>query len=182
MIFDALLLILAVLAFLRGWQKGLLWAIFSFIAVLVGVMVSLKLSHVLASYFYAHHFLTGKYTLLLCFVLIFITIMILFRSGIKLIESLLDKLMLGWVNKSLGGMLYAGFVVLLFSLFTWLAGKSGLLTPELKKDSFTFPYVEPAGPKFIAIASEYLPLCKNLYQDIMDLIAKAGEKYQGNLE
>lgn len=90
--------------------------------------------------------------------------------------------MLGWVNKSLGGILYAGFVVLLLSLFTWLAGKSGLLTPELKKDSFTFQYVEPAGPKFIAIASEYVPLCKNLYQDVMGLIAEAGQKYEGNLD
>lgn len=181
MLFDALFLILAVLAFIRGWQKGILWAVFSFIAVVVGVVASLKLSHVLAKYFYMHDFLTGKYTLLLCFVLLFIVIMILFRSGIKLIESVLDKLMLGWVNKSLGGMLYAGFVVLLFSLFTWIAGKSGLLTPELKKDSFAFVYIEPAGPKFIALASEYLPLCKNLYQDVTDLLSQVGKKYEGKL-
>jgi membrane protein required for colicin V production len=102
--------------------------------------------------------------------------------GTKLIEQALDELLLGWANKVSGGFLYAGFAALLFSLFCWLSAKSGLLSEELKNDSKTFAYIEPIAPKVIAVSSEYLPLCKNLYHDLLDMLSKVGDNVDKNIK
>ena len=182
MIFDILLCIVCAIAFIRGWQKGILWAAISFLAIFIGIIVSLKLSHTLADILFKHDILAGKYTLLLSFVVLFLVVIALFRMGTKLIEQALDKLLLGWANKVSGGFLYAGFAALLFSLFCWLSAKSGLLSEELKNDSKTFAYIEPIAPKVIAVSSEYLPLCKNLYQDVLDMLSNVGDKVDKNIK
>jgi len=150
--------------------------------VFIGIIVSLKLSHTLADILFKHDILAGKYTLLLSFVVLFLVIVALFRMSTQLVEKVLDKLMLGWINKSIGGILYAGFAALLFSIFCWLSAKSGLLSEELKNDSKTFAYIEPIAPKVIAVSSEYIPLCKNLYQDIIDMLSKVGDNVDKNIK
>ena len=55
MILDGILLILCIIAFIRGWKKGLLWAIVSIIAVLIGIVISLKCAHLLADYLFENN-------------------------------------------------------------------------------------------------------------------------------
>jgi hypothetical protein len=43
------------------------------------------------------------------------------------------------------------------------------LGPELKKDAKTYSYIEPISPKVIQLGSDYLPLMKNLFQQIKEL-------------
>ena len=157
MILDGIVLIISILAFIRGWKKGLLWAVFSLVAVIIGIILSLKLSHTLADYLFKNNILTGQYTLLLSFIIIFLLVLFAFRSGVKLVETFLDKVFLGWVNKA------------------------GLLKDDLKKESISYSYIEPISPKAIELASGYLPLCKNLYHDVEELLSKATSKFDKNL-
>lgn len=173
MVFDAMVLILSTLAFIRGWQKGFLWAIFSLIAVLLGILIALRFSQLLSDFLFRQDILAGKYTLPLSFLVLFLTVLFGFRLLIKLIESLLEKILLGWANRTLGGLLYAGFVLLVFSLFCWLGNQSGLLSQELKKESKAFVYIEPIAPKTVELASLYLPLCKNLYKEVNEVLSQS---------
>lgn len=177
MILDGILIVLLILAFIRGWKKGLLWAVGSLIAVLLGVMIALKLSHSLADYLFRQNLLSSQYTLILCFVLLFIGTIFLFRSIIKFIESFLDKVFLGWANNMLGGVLYSFFTLFVVSSFLWLVNQSGLLNDELKKESNTYTYVEPISVWTIKTASEYLPYCKSLWNDIQGYFEKVQKKY-----
>ncbi len=181
MILDGIVLIISILAFIRGWKKGLLWAVFSLVAVIIGIILSLKLSHTLADYLFKNNILTGQYTLLLSFIIIFLLVLFAFRSGVKLVETFLDKVFLGWVNNLTGGLLYTFFVLFIASTFFWLANKAGLLKDDLKKESISYSYIEPISPKAIELASGYLPLCKNLYHDVEELLSKATSKFDKNL-
>jgi hypothetical protein len=67
------------------------------------------------------------------------------------------------------------------STFFWLANKAGLLKDDLKKESISYSYIEPISPKAIELASGYLPLCKNLYHDVEELLSKATSKFDKNL-
>ncbi|MBK8684761.1 MAG: CvpA family protein [Bacteroidetes bacterium] len=166
MILDAIILILGLLAFIRGWKKGLLWALGSLVAVFAGIFISLKLSHTLADFLFKHQVLSGSYTLLLCFVVLFLLTMLAFRMLVGLVESILDKVMLGWVNHIGGGLLYTFFVVFVISTFLWLAKSAGLLQENIKSDSKTYVWIEPIGPKTVELVSAYLPFCKSLWADI----------------
>ncbi|MBL7765801.1 MAG: CvpA family protein [Chitinophagaceae bacterium] len=166
MILDAIVILLGVLAFIRGWKKGLLWAVCSLIAVIAGVFLSLKLSHTLAAYLFENNILTNSYTLLICFILIFLITIVVFRLGIRLIEGILDKIFLGWVNKIAGGAIYTLFVLFVVSTFLWLMNKAGVLNTEVKAGSKSYTYVEPVAPKLIEWTTRFWPTMKEMYGDI----------------
>jgi membrane protein required for colicin V production len=165
MVLDIVLLIMAILAFIRGWKKGLLWAICSLLAVVLGIVVALKLSSELSEYLFVQQIITSKYTLLISFVILFLGTIFLFRMLIKFVEAILDKLFLGWINNLLGGLLYSFFVVFIISTFCWLANQVNLLKPALKDESKSYIYLEPIAPKTIDLVSAYLPYCKDLIRN-----------------
>lgn len=177
MLLDALIVIASVLGFIRGWKKGMLWALGSLLAVLVGIFISLKLAHALADFLFKQNILTGSYTLLISFILLFLLTMLAFRMAVGMIESLLDKIMLGWVNKLSGGLLYTFFVLFVVSVFLWLAREAGLIRPELRTESKVYSLVEPIGPETVRLGSEYLPLCKGLWNDIRNYMHQKTEGF-----
>ena len=176
MIFDGIILILCLLAFIRGWRKGLLWAIVSVIAVFVAVLVSLKLSNLLATYLFETHIIQSQYTLILSFVCLFLATIFLFRTIVKFAEKILETLFLGWINKLFGGILYCFFILFVISTFIWLTSKVNLLKPANKLQSKTYHYIERISPKTIAFISPYIPYFKGLYSDIESYFAKQKEK------
>jgi membrane protein required for colicin V production len=169
MVFDGIVLILICISFYRGWKKGILWAIFSMVSVVIGILLSLKLSHQVTDYLFKQNIMSSQYTLLISFILIFVLVVFLFRFGIKLVEKLLDAVLLGWANKILGGVLYSLMTIFIVSTLVWLFNQVNILGPELKKDAKTYTYIEPISPKVIELSSDYLPLMKNLFQQIKGL-------------
>jgi membrane protein required for colicin V production len=169
MVFDGIVLILICISFYRGWKKGILWAIFSMVSVVIGILLSLKLSHQVADYLFKQNIMTSQYTLLISFILIFVLVVFLFRFGIKLVEKILDAVLLGWANKILGGVLYSLMTIFIVSTLVWLFNQVNILGPELKKDAKTYTYIEPISPKVIKLSSDYLPLMKNLFEQIKGL-------------
>ena len=175
MVFDGIILILICISFYRGWKKGILWAIFSMVSVVIGILLSLKLSHQVADYLFKQNIMTSQYTLLISFILIFVLVVFLFRFGIKLVEKLLEAVLLGWANKILGGVLYSLMTIFIVSTLVWLFNQVNILGPELKKDAKTYTYIEPISPKVIELGSDYLPLMKNLFQQIKGLTQQAAK-------
>ncbi len=175
MVFDGIVLILICISFYRGWKKGILWAIFSMVSVVIGILLSLKLSHQVADYLFKQNIMTSQYTLLISFILIFVLVVFLFRFGIKLVEKLLEAVLLGWANKILGGVLYSLMTIFIVSTLVWLFNQVNILGPELKKDAKTYTYIEPISPKVIELGSDYLPLMKNLFQQIKGLTQQAAK-------
>ena len=94
--------------------------------------------------------------------ILFLGTLFLFRILIKLIEGLLDKLFLGWINHLLGALLYSFFVVFIVSTFCWLANQIQLLKPAMKAESKSYAYIEPVAPKTIDLISKYTPFCKDM--------------------
>ena len=176
MILDGITLLLCILAFIRGWKKGMLWAIVSIIAVIVGIVVSLKFSHMLADYLFTNNILTNSYTLLISFVLLFILTIFLFRTLIRFVEKILETVLIGWVNNVLGGLLYGFLLVFLISTFFWLCNKANLLNKSQMSDSKTYTYVEPIAPKTVAWITPFIPYAKTLYKDIEEYFEKLSNK------
>lgn len=166
MIIDGLIGVVLVLAFIRGWKKGILWAIASTAAVVLGSLVSLKLSHRLAQFIQEQQIIDSKYTLIISYILLFLLVMYGLRLLSKLIEKLLKSLMLGWANRLAGGLLYIAFSVFMLSSVFWLANEGGIISPEAKKESQFYSHIEPIAPKGLQLAGEVLPFLKSMYHDI----------------
>lgn len=170
MILDAIVGISAVLAFYRGWQKGIVAAILSLIGVVLGLIISLKLGHVVAEYLSAHNIINSKYVLIVSFILLFIGIVLLFRFIIAAIEKILKFAMLGWANRLAGAVLYVFGSMLFISLLFWLGNKIGLVQAGAKQESKTYNLIEPIAPKTVEVGSAYMPYCKNLLQNVQQYL------------
>ncbi len=175
MIIDGIIGISLVLAFIRGWKKGILWAVASLAAVVFGSLVSLKLSHRIAQYIQEQNIIDSKYTLILSYILLFLLVMYGLRFIIKMLEKLLQSLMLGWANRLAGGALYVLFSAFMLSSIFWVTNEAGILTEEGKNESQLYAIIEPIAPQGIELGGEVLPFLKDLYQDVGTYL----ERYAG---
>jgi membrane protein required for colicin V production len=176
MTFDLIILILACLAFYRGWKKGLLWALGSLVAVLLAVIISMKLSHELATYLFNNEWYKSQYTVFISFLILFFATIFGCHMLVKFVEKILDKVFLGWVNNLSGAVLYSFFVVFVISTFCWLANQVGLLKDKVKQSSKSYAYIEPIAPVTLETVTNYLPYCENLINQIKHHVNKASTK------
>src|SRR5512138_3717427 len=99
MFIDFIAIALLVLSIIKGFQKGLVVAIFSLLAFIIGLAAALKLSAVVAEYLRANTNISQKWLPILAFAIVFLAVVLLVRLGAKAIEGGLKLAMLGWLNK-----------------------------------------------------------------------------------
>ena len=94
MVIDIIVLLLLVLAIFKGYTKGLVVAVFSFLAFIIGLAAALKLSTLVADYLGTATSISSRWLPFLAFTLVFIAVILLVRLGAKLIEGSLRLAML----------------------------------------------------------------------------------------
>src|SRR5436190_11370237 len=99
MLIDLTFAILLILAIIKGYQKGLIIAVFSIIAFVIGLAAALKLSAVVAAYLKDSVSVSAKWLPFIAFAVIFFAVIILVRLGAKLVEKAFQVVMLGWLNR-----------------------------------------------------------------------------------
>ncbi|HMC99663.1 MAG TPA: CvpA family protein, partial [Ferruginibacter sp.] len=105
MLIDIIFAILLVLAVLKGYKKGLVLAVFSIIAFIIGLAAALKLSAAVAGWLKGSISISAKWLPFISFALVFLIVVLLVHWGGKLIERSFQMAMLGWVNR-LGGIVF----------------------------------------------------------------------------
>ena len=60
MMLDGIFLILLIIAIIKGYSRGLIVALFSFLAIIIGLVAAIKLSAVVAAYLENNAHLNGK--------------------------------------------------------------------------------------------------------------------------
>lgn len=121
MIIDILYLLVIIYAIFKGLSKGLVIAIFSILAFVIGIAAALKLSAVVANYLGTNTKIYSTWLPVLSFIIVFILVVILVRIGAKFIEKTFQLVMLGWLNKICGAIFYVLLYTLIFSVFLFYA-------------------------------------------------------------
>jgi Colicin V production protein. len=172
MLLDIITLSLCLLFFCQGWKKGMMWGVCSLVGSIIGILLSLKYAHVLSHTLLVRQIWQSPFSLIVCFLLLFILFMVVVRMIVYFFEKVLDKVMLGWLNSLLGGLLYVSFFVLIWSTIFWLLQKTNLINAEMNNQSKTFRYIYPIAPFVIEKSSDYVPLFKGMYEDIKEFAEK----------
>ena len=90
MLVDIIYLVLIVAAIFKGYSRGLIVAVFSIIALIVGLAAALKLSAVVSSYLGEATSISAKWLPFISFAVVFIAVIFLIRMLAKIIESAFD--------------------------------------------------------------------------------------------
>jgi len=168
MIIDIIVAVIVIVAVFKGYRQGLIVALFSFIALIIGIAAAMKLSVVAAGYIGNAVKISDKWLPIISFAVVFLIIVLLVRLGAKFIQKTVELAMLGWVNRVGGILLYAGLYIIIFSVLLFYADQMNFIKPETKRQSVTYSYIQPWGPKLIEGLGKIIPVFKGMFQDLED--------------
>lgn len=180
---DLIGITLVIIFFIRGYSKGLIVAAFSVLAVLLGAMSALKLSGIFAIWLSERDLISSGWAQLLSYVILFVGVMLLVRLIGKAIQSSLEVVMLGFVNKAIGGILYALVTAVIWSSIIWIGTKMTLISPETIAASKTYTYFEPIAPWVFDHIGKVLPFAKDIFgelQQFFDGVNQTATEHVGN--
>ena len=166
MILDLLFAVIIVLAIFKGYQRGLIVGLFSFIAVIIGLAAAMKLSAVAAAYIGKAVKISQEWLPVVSFIVVFIAVVLLIRLGANAIEKTVEVVLLGWVNKLGGILLYVAIYTIVFSVLLFYAEQTQMIKPETIKQSATYFFIQPWGPKAINSVGAVIPAFKDMFGEL----------------
>lgn len=173
MVIDILFVLIVILAIIHGYRKGFIIALFSLAAWVLGLAAALKLSAVAAKYFQVHEQLHSRWIPVLCFVLLFIGVILLVRLLGKLLEKVVRLALLGWLNRLAGILFFLLIYSIVFSILLWLANQLQLIPASVRASSLVYRHIAFLGPWAIDMTGSLIPLFRNIFRDL--------EQFFGNL-
>jgi len=166
MVLDFIGLTIIIIFFIRGYMKGIIVAVFSVLAVILGIICALKLSGTLADWLFQKGWVTSGWGQLISYAILFFLVLVIVRLIAKAIQSATRLVMLGWLNGVIGGLLYAFLAAVFWSSVLWLGNQMHLISPETKTYSRTYAYLEPLAPYVFEHISKLLPFAKDVFKDL----------------
>lgn len=159
---------LAVFLF-RGYRKGLILAIFSIVALLVGMAAALKLSGTVAGWLFEPQPRLAWWAPLLVYILVFFVVAFLVRIVGKVLQKSVEIVALGWFNRFTGALIYGLVWSMVFSIFLWLLAQMAVLSPKTIAASHTYPFLEPLAPRIMALCGNIIPVLKDGFDELGNL-------------
>lgn len=175
---DIIFAILIIIAIIKGYQKGLVIALFSVIALIVGLAAALKLSAVVAVYLESNVNMSSKWLPVLSFALVFFAVVFIVHLGGKLIEKTFEMALLGWVNRIGGIVLYIILYTIIFSVFLFYADKMSIFEKETIAASKSYPFIHPFGPEVMDGFGKFIPLFKDTFAQLESFFTDVSDKIQ----
>lgn len=176
MVLDIIGVTLVLIFFIRGYMKGVILAAFSLLAIVLGIICALKLSHLLAEWLFKNGIITSGWGQLLSYILLFIVVVFIVRLLAKAIQSSFEALLLGWVNKAIGGLLYALMAAFVWSSLLWISDHMHLITAETIAASKTYPYFSKLAPWTCEQVGKLLPFAKNIFAELQQFFEHVNQK------
>lgn len=175
---DLLWLFCMAMAVLKGFKNGLIGAAFSFAAFFIGLAAALKLSAIVAVYMKDSFESHWAWWPVIAFVLVFLLVSGIVKMAAGVVEKTLDFVMLGWVNKIGGFMLYAIMYTLVLSVAMFYFDQSLHISDSVKQQSKVYAYIEPWGSWTMNALGNLIPWFKDTFRDIEDFFSKLGQNIQ----
>jgi len=166
MIIDVIFAILMLLALVKGYRKGLIVAVFSLLAFIVGLAAAMKLSTVVADYIGEVIKISDKWLPVISFAIVFIIVVILVRWVAIIIERSAKMVLLGWVNRLCGIILYIVLYITVYSVVLFYVVQIKIIKPEVISASVTWPFIQPWGPKAIDGFGVIIPVFRDMFTQL----------------
>jgi membrane protein required for colicin V production len=161
---DIALCILLLIGVYSGFKEGFLMELFSFLAIILGVLGGFKLMG------WAMVLLADKFNVdqkilpYVAFAVVFIVIVIAVRLLGNLIKVSIDKSFLGRVDQFAGAILGFFKTAFLLSVSLWIMDSLRIDLPHRwTADSWVFPKIAAFAPVVTGWISEFFPVFKDVF-------------------
>lgn len=166
MLVDIITIALLLMALYKGWRRGLIVAVLSFLALVLGVIAALKLSAVTARWLEGSVNVSAKWMPVLAFLVVFIAVVVLVNIIARMLEHTAEMLLLGGLNKVGGILLYSLGYMICWSILLFYIGKTNLINAKTLENSFSYPLIAPWGPRLTEAIGTAIPALKDMFADL----------------
>jgi membrane protein required for colicin V production len=166
MVIDILFLILLLMAAIKGFKKGFIVAVFSFLSFILGIAVAIKCSVIVAHMIEQYTKLHGTWLPFLAFLLIIITVSLIIYLLARLLENAIQLVLPSIFNKLAGFALYALLYTFILSVFLFYAFQLHILPQHVATESVSYAIVQPVAPWMIDKAAIVFPVFKNMFEQL----------------
>lgn len=150
-----------IIAILQGYRHGLIKAIISFCSLFIGLIVAFQFAGYISNILKEHTKIGSQWLPFIAFLVVLIGVMILLKMITGILQQSAEWLLLGWLNKLLGMVLYALIYCTILSAVLYFMILLGVVEKSSVKDSFSFSYVESWWPYFMKKLSLWIPSIKS---------------------
>ncbi len=138
-----------IIAILQGYRHGLIKAIISFCSLFIGLIVAFQFAGYISNILKEHTKIGSQWLPFIAFLVVLIGVMILLKMITGILQQSAEWLLLGWLNKLLGMVLYALIYGTILSAVLYFMILLGVVEKSSIKDSFSFSYLESWWPYFM---------------------------------
>ena len=157
---DLLAGTILILAFLQGYRNGLIKAVISFCSLLIGVVLAFQFAGFVTTQLKLYTKITTYWLPFISFLLVLLLVMLALRWITGLLQQTADWLMLGWLNKLLGMLLYTLIYGTILSAFMYFMSILGVVEKSTMEASVSYRYLSKWWPYFMSQLSSWLPFIK----------------------
>jgi len=164
------------MAVVKGYQRGLIVAVFSLIAFVIGLAAAMKLSTIVAGYIGKAINISDRWLPVISFAVVFILVALLVRWGAGIVQRTIEIALLGWVNRIGGILFYAMLFITVFSVILFYALQIKILKQETINASVTWPFIRPWGPRAIDSFAVVIPFFKDMFGQLESFFGNISDK------
>lgn len=178
---DLVGIVLLILFFVRGYTKGFIVAAFSVLGILLGILCALKFSQAFASWLLAKGYVTSGWVQIISYIILFAGVVILVNLLAKLLQKTVETLMLGLVNRLIGGLLYLMLGLVLWSSLLWIGAHMHIISKETIADSKTYSWFSNIAPWFFEQVGKLIPFFKDTFSKLEGFFDAVNKKMPGDV-
>jgi membrane protein required for colicin V production len=172
---DLLLYGFILLAIVQGWRKGLILGIFSMVCGLIGLAAAVKLSAVVALHMKSDLHFTSRWLPVIAFILVFVGVLLIIRVTGRLLEKLLKLVLLEWLNKLGGILLFMLLYLSIYSVILFYGTETQFISRHTVEASRYYSLIAPLGPSVIRFITGFIPYGQDMFaalEGFFDQIAR----------
>ena len=178
MLIDTIAFIFLLIAVYKGLKNGLIIALFSFIAFVVGIAAALAFSSAVATWLETSFQISRRLLPFIAFLLVFLIVVFLIRLGARFLEKLVQMAWLGWVNKIGGILFYLLLYFFILSTLLFYAVQLHLIKEEAIRSSLSYGTIQPLAPWMMGMMGTFIPAVKNVFGQLIDFFQNHASKKQ----
>ncbi|SNS50679.1 membrane protein required for colicin V production [Ekhidna lutea] len=179
--FDIILLILLGFGAVKGYMRGFIVEILSFVAFFIGLFLALELTVPVSTSIFGD---TSYFEIaaVLVFIALFVLLSLAIKAGAKALKSMVDMTIFGAVDNLVGA--FAGLFkwAFILSVLFWVFESVGFdISNRYADNTIIFPYIVSIGPTVFEWLGNVLPFIRDLI-DSMENLPKGKGTYMTYLD
>jgi membrane protein required for colicin V production len=164
------------MAIWKGYSRGFIIAVLSFLAIFIGLAAAIKFSVVVSGWLHNNTNIGTRWLPFISFLVVMIVIIILVRWIAGLLQATIELALLGWLNRLAGIVLYVAIYTMIYSIILFYATQMGIIKTGTIHASVTNNSVEPWGRKSIDMLGSIIPVFKNMFLDLESFFGSLASK------